>query len=180
MRSKPIESLLLALCLLVAAVSGSSAAQLQSISLSPAEVSTGEGTTFTLDIYVDCGANADAASVSLTFNVNYLQVQSITADETRFPNVLRRRFDNVAGTLQYDGGSLSCHSEGNCPSGVIRVASVTFAATRRTLPTTRVNVRGQVVWAGETLFNDTGAGTIVTVTSTSPLVYSVALPLVAR
>jgi len=172
--------MLLVLCLLVVPVSSSRAALLQGLSLSPAEVTTAEGTTFALDIMVDCGPNADAASVSLSFNVNYLQVQSITADESSFPNVLRKRFDNAAGTVQYDGGSLACHSEGNCPSGVIRVATVTFNASRRTLPTTAVTMRGQVVWAGETLFDGTGAGANVTVTSLSPLVYSVNLPLVAR
>ena len=180
MRRNPIESLLLVLCLLVVPVSSSRAALLQGPSLSPSEVTTDEGSTFTLDVLVDCGANADAASVTLTFNVNYLQVQSITSDETSFPNVLRKRFDNVAGTVQYDGGSLACHSEANCPSGLIRVASVTFEAKRRTLPTTNVVVRGQVVWAGETIYDGAGAGTTVTVTSLSPLVYSVSLPLVAR
>ena len=180
MRRHPIESLLLVLCLLALPVADSRAAQLQGVSLSPTEVTTPPGSTFDLDVLVDCGTNADAASVTLRFNTNYLQVQSIVADETSFPNVLRKRIDNTAGTVQYDGGSLACHSEDNCPSGLIRVATVTFVATRRTLPSSPVGIRGQVVWAGETLFDDLGAGTMVTVTSSSPLVYSVSLPLVAR
>lgn len=180
MRTRPIVWLLLVLCLLVVSTSSSRAALLQGVSLSPAEVTTAQGTTFALDVFVDCGANADAASVTLSFNVNYLQAQSITADETNFPNVLRKRVDNVTGSVQYDGGSLACHSEGNCPSGLIRVATVTFSAARRTLPSTPVTVRGQVVWAGETLFDGSGTGTSVTVTSDSPLVYPVFLPLVTR
>jgi hypothetical protein len=157
-----------------------SAATLQGVSLSPVVVSTPEETTFALDLMVDCGANADAASLTLGFNPIYLQVETVTADETVFPNVLRRRFDNAAGSVNYDAGSIMCHSEGNCPSGVIRVATVTFRAVRRTLPSTPVTVRGQVVWAGSTTFDGLGEGSTVTITSTSPVLYGLSLPLVSR
>jgi hypothetical protein len=137
-------------------------------------------TTFALELTVDCGANADAASLTLAFDPGYLQVQSITVDATHFPDVLRKRFDNVLGSVNYDAGSVLCHSEDNCPSGLIHLASVTFRAVHRTLPSTSVSLHGQVVWAGGTTFDGAGAGSTVTVTSTSPTLYTISLPLVTR
>jgi hypothetical protein len=153
---------------------------LAGVSLSPAEVTVQVPANFTLDVLVNCGTHADAAGVEVTFDPAYMQVVTVTQDEAAFPNVLRNRFDNASGIVYYDtGAALTCHADGNCPAGVIRVATITFQATGRTFPTKTVGIHGQVVWAGDLIFNGQGNGSTITITSTAPLSL-VYLPSVVR
>ena len=131
--------------------------------LSPPAQTVQVQTTFTLDVVADCGTSADTVGVELTFDPMYLQVVTVTADESRFPQVLRNRFDNSAGTIYYDAGSLLCHSENSCPSGAVRMATVTFRAVATTLNASSVGILGQVVWSGEPIFDGVGAASAITI-----------------
>ena len=151
--------------------------QLAGVSLSPSERTVQVLTDFTLDILVNCGTHADAAAVEVAFDPAYMQVVAVTQDESSFPTVLRNHFDNVAGIVYYDAGSLQCHSEDSCPAGVIRIATITFRAIARTFPTKDVGVSAQVLWAGDLTFDGQGSGSTITITSPVSPAY---LPLVVR
>lgn len=151
--------------------------ELAGVSLSPSERTVQVLTDFALDILVNCGTHADAAAVEVAFDPAYMQVIAVTQDESSFPTVLRNRFDNVAGIVYYDAGALQCHSEDSCPAGVIRIATITFRAIARTFPTKDVGVSGQVLWAGDLIFDGQGSGSTITITSSVSPVY---LPLVVR
>jgi len=133
--------------------------------------------SLTLELWVECGAHADSAAATVTFNPNYLQVDSVVADESAFSTVMRSQYDNVAGTVRYDAGSLTCHGEGDCPSGAIRMATLHFRALARTWPTTYVDIHGRVVWSGSAIFDAEGQGSTITITSSTYLRY---LPLAVK
>ena len=148
------------------------------LSLSPPEQTVQAETNFTLEVLADCGSNADGVGVVVTFDPVYLQVVAVAEDESKFPLVLRKRFDNSSGEVYYDAGApLECHNERTCPAGVARLATLTFRAVTGTVPSTSVSISGEVVWAGETVFGGEGNGSIVTITSTARRIY---LPLVVR
>jgi hypothetical protein len=135
------------------------------VSLSPAARATWEGGLLILDVMVDCGANADAAAVTVEFDPAVLQVISVAADKSRFPTVLRNRFDNVTGRVTYDAGAaLDCYSEGACPSGVVRLARIAFRTISPVRATVPVTLSGKITWRGEYTFNAPGAGSQLTVT----------------
>jgi len=159
------------------APTGQAAQALAGTSLFPAELTAQALTGFTLEIVVNCGIHADAASVEVSFDPAYLQVVAVTPDESEFPVVVRKSFDNVSGTILYDAGSLECHSDGTCPSGVIRVAMVRFRALGRTSPTSYVAIKGETDWVGDAIFEGEGDGSTITITSAPGVAY---LPLVAR
>ncbi|MBC7232387.1 MAG: hypothetical protein H5T68_03985 [Chloroflexi bacterium] len=139
---------------------------LQGLSLSPSARTTYRTWTFTLDIMVNCGTNADGVVTLVTFNPTYLQVVSVTPDTSQFPNVLRNTYNNSAGTVNYDAGApLLCHQQGNCPSGTVRIATITFRAKLETSPTTYVGISGQVTWSGAYIFSGTGSGSTITILS---------------
>jgi len=122
---------------------------------------------FTLDIMVDCGANADGAAITVTFDSAYLQVVSVIEDTSQFPNILANTYDNGIGTIRYDAGALlTCHQAGTCPSGIVRAATITFRATALTVPTTHVGISGQVTWSGAHIFDGAGGGSTITVLPT--------------
>ena len=132
--------------------------------LSPPAQTVQVETDFTLDIVADCGTNADGVEVGLTFDPAYLQVVAVIADQSRFSIVFTKLFDNSAGTVNYvAGSSLECHGENSCPSGVIRLATVTFRAVAVTSPASSVSIYGQVIWSGEPIFNGLGAGSTITI-----------------
>ena len=162
----------------LSAPAGPKAQALAGLSLSPAEQTVQALTDFTLDVVVNCGTHADGAGLVVTFDPLYMQVIAVTPDKSGFPNVMQGSFDNRAGTIVYDAGaSLMCHAEGTCPSGVIRVATVTFRATARTHPISYVGLLGQVFWAGELVFDGEGDGSTITITPSAGIAY---LPLVVR
>lgn len=150
---------------------------LAGVSLSPAQVTVPVLSTFTLDVLVDCGTQADAAGIEVTFNPAYMEVVSVAQDVSGFPDVLRSQFDNVSGVVKYDAGSLLCHGQGSCPAGVIRVATITFQTKAPTFPTRNVSVYGQVTWTGNLTFDGQGSGSTITITSPIGPVY---LPFVSR
>ncbi len=150
---------------------------LAGVSLSPSQATVQVLAQFTLDILVDCGTHADAAGAQLTFDPAYMQVVAVTADESVFPEVLRNRFDNVSGIVYYDAGSMQCHGENSCPTGVNRMATITFRAIDRTFPTKNVAIHGQVTWAGDLIFDAQGSGSTITITAPVSRAY---LPLVVR
>ena len=150
---------------------------LAGVSLSPARVTVPVLSTFALDVLVDCGTQADAAGIEVTFNPAYMEVVSVTQDVSAFSDVLRSQFDNVAGVVKYDAGSVLCHGQGSCPAGVIRVATITFHAKAPTFPTRNVSIYGQVTWTGNLTFDGQGTGSTITITSPISPVY---LPFVSR
>ena len=103
----------------------------------------------------------------MTFEPTYLQVVSVIEDTSRFPNILLNTYDNGTGTVRYDVGALlTCHQAGTCPSGIVRVATITFRATALTVPTTHVGISGQMTWSGAHIFDGTGDGSTITVLPT--------------
>jgi hypothetical protein len=132
--------------------------------VSPASHSTFVSTTFTLDLLADCGANADAVALTLSFDPRLLQVQSVTPDLSAFAQTLRRTIDNSGGRVYYDAGApLGCHAAGNCPSGGVRVAQVTLRTLAAAGSPTPVGLSGKLVWSGSYIFNGAGTGSAVTI-----------------
>lgn len=146
------------------------------MSLSPPTVTVPVTSTFVLDVLVNCGANADAASARVYFSPTLLSVISVTADLSSFPQVLLNRFDNTVGMVAYDGGSLYCHEQEDCPSGVIRVTTITFQPRQWTAPTTYVTLWGQIAWAGQLTFDGEAAGATVEIKPA----YVLYLPVLVR
>lgn len=135
------------------------------LSLSPTKRTTYPGGTFRLDITVDCGANADAAAVVVTFAPSHLQVTRVVSDATQFPSVLSLAYDNVSGRVRYEAGAaLTCHRNGDCPSGLAQMASITFRAVGGSVATTELGVRGLVAWQGLPIFEGEGSGSTVAIT----------------
>lgn len=130
---------------------------------SPPTESTVVSSTVTLDLMADCGANADAVSLVVSFDPRLLQAQIVTAG-TAFPNTLRNSVDNVAGKVYYDAGApLTCHDGGNCPSGVVQVAQVKYVAVGAAAAPTMSGLAGKIAWSGSYVFNGSGTGTAVTI-----------------
>jgi len=139
----------------------------QSVALSPTIWTAYVMDHLTLDIMVHCGANADGAGTTVTFDPAYLQVISITEDTSDFSNVLLSTYDNGTGTIRYDAGALlTCYQSGTCPSGMVRLATITFRATAETVGTTSVGIHGQVTWSGAYTFDGAGTGCAITVLPT--------------
>ena len=136
---------------------------------------------FSLDIRVNCGVNADGAAAIVTFDPRYVQVLSLTQDTTQFTNVLRSTFDNGTGTVRYDAGApLLCHQEETCPTGFIRIATITFRAAQATAPTTFIAISGQVTWSGAFVFDGPGSGSTITVLPLPTPVCTLRLPIIMR
>jgi len=149
-----------------------------SLSLSPASVTIPAQRSFSEDVIVDCGANAEGVGIVVTFDPSLLQVVSVDADESQFPLVLRNEYDNRLGIVWYDvGAPLGCHAEGNCPSGTARIATITFRAVAQAPQTAYIHLRGQVTWSGEYIFSGEGSGSTVTILPPPVMLY---LPLVTR
>ena len=182
--SRPICSLArarssAALCLLAAALasgawaargpawSGGSAQAVESasgLSLSPSSRVTYPGATFTVDILVDCGSNADAAATVVTFDPAHLQVEALTPDLSAFATTLLQGYDNVAGQVRYDAGSLTCHAASNCPSGSVRLATIRFRTIGECGFLVPLALKGQIAWEGLLTFDGVGAGSTVAIT----------------
>ena len=136
---------------------------------------------FPLDIRVDCGANADGAATTVMFDPRYVQVLSLTQDTTLFTNILRSTFDNGTGTVRYDAGApLLCHQERTCPTGFIRIATITFRAVQATDPTTYIGISGQVTWSGAYVFDGPGSGSTISVLPLPTPVCTLRLPMIMR
>lgn len=143
--------------------SGNHAAAAATVYASPSTHTTVVSSTFTLDLMADCGTNADAVSVVVSFDPRLLQAQTVTAG-TVFPNTLRNSIDNGAGKIYFDAGApLTCHDDGNCPSGVIRVAQVSFITVGAYAAPTTVAISGKLAWSGSYVFNGPGVGSAVTI-----------------
>lgn len=157
-------------------LSAQGAASVQaSMSLSPASLTAPVQSAFAVDIVVDCGANADGAAAVVTFDPACLQVVAVASDTSAFPKVLRNLYDNENGIVRYDAGAeLGCHTLGNCPSGVARLATVTFRAVTLTPQQTYIALRGQVTWSGEYTFDGEGSGSTVAIVEPPVMLY---LPL---
>jgi hypothetical protein len=135
------------------------------LSLSSTSLATYPSATFAVDIVADCGLHADAVSTAVTFNPAYLQVVALTPDVSRFPNPLRKRYDNGVGSVEYDAGAdLFCHEDGNCPSGTARVATITFRAVGASGSSVPLHLQGQMTWEGEYIFDGEGNGSTVAIT----------------
>jgi hypothetical protein len=150
---------------------------LAGVMLSPATATVEVLSDFTLDILVDCGTHAEVAEARVTFDPTYMQVVTVTTDASVFPTVAYNVFDNVSGSVIYDAGSLTCHSQGSCPAGVIRMATITFRAIARSFPSKYVGINGEVLWSGSVIFDGQGSGSTITITSPVSPVY---LPFVSR
>ena len=134
------------------------------VSLSPPLRITYPSATFAVGIVADCGTNADAVATFVAFDPAYLQVMSLIPDTSRFPTTLVNRYNNGVGSLQYDAGSLTCHAGGNCPSGTVRLATITFRAIGESGSSGPVNLQGEITWQGLTTFNGAGSGSVVAIT----------------
>lgn len=155
---------------------GQAAVAQASMSLSPASLSVPAQTVFTVDIMVNCDPGADGAAAKLTFDPACLQVVSITPDTSAFLRVLRNTYDNETGTVLYDAvPSLDCHVRGNCPVGLVRLATVSFRAVALTPQVTYIRLDGQVTWGEEFIFDGEGSGSTVDILAQ---LYNVYLPLV--
>ncbi|MBC7260787.1 MAG: hypothetical protein H5T63_02125, partial [Chloroflexi bacterium] len=120
--------------------------------------------------------NADGVGTAITFDPALLRVVSVVSDISAFPKVLRNICDNEAGTVLYDAGApLECHMQGNCPSGVQRIAAITFYPVAPSSQATYIRLYGQVTWNGEYTFDGEGSGTTVTILPPSFVHY---LPLI--
>ena len=156
-------ALVATLLLMQLSVENGSASAAATVYTSPPTSSTVVGTTWTVDLMADCGTDADAVSLVVSFDPRLLQAQTATAD-TSFPNTLRKTIDNVAGRVYYDAGApLTCHDDGNCPSGVVRVAQLSFVTVGAAGAPTTVGLSGKIVWGGSYVFNGPGVGSAVTI-----------------
>lgn len=134
------------------------------VSLSPGSRTVYKNATFTLDVYVDCGTNADVVAVKVTYSPANLEIVSVAPDMSVFPNMLRNTYDNATGEFKYDAGApLTCHGEGNCPSGSAHLARITFRAKEVTEPTTVIGIRGQIAWGGAYIFDGPGSSSTITI-----------------
>lgn len=141
------------------------AASSPGLSLSPASGVKEPGATLAVDVFADCGSNADAAAITITFDPAQLQVGAITPDTAQFPNtLLPASYDNVAGLVRYEAGSLACHSAGPCPSGSVHLATIQFSVVGQCGTQAPLAVAGQLTWAGAYVFNGTGSGSTVAIT----------------
>ncbi len=140
------------------------AASSPGLSLSPSSRATYPTATFTVDIVADCGSNADAAATVVTFDPAHLQVEAITPDASGFATTLFQGYDNVAGLVQYDAGSLTCHSLSSCPSGSVRLATIRFRAVGECGFSVPLALHGQLTWEGSYVFNGVGNGSTVAIT----------------
>lgn len=156
-------ALLAALTVMHLSAADGSAAAAATVYSSPSSHTTVVSSTFTLDLMADCGTNADAVSLVVSFDPRLLQAQTATADAS-FPNVLRRSIDNALGRVYYDAGApLTCHDDGNCPSGVVRVAQLSFVTVGAAAAPTTVGLAGKIAWSGSYVFNGSGVGSTVTI-----------------
>ena len=145
------------------------AAQVIDVRLSPPWPIAYQGATVTLHVLANCGSNADGVAVELSFDPAYLEVVCITPDATGFPVILRRTYDNLHGKANYDAGApLTCHQEGNCPAGQVRIATVCLRAKQVTSPSTAVDITGQITWSKAYIFNGPGLGSTVSVLGPLP------------
>jgi hypothetical protein len=135
--------------------------------LSPSFRFASPSATFTVDIVADCGANADAAAVKVAFDPAYLQFVSLAPDLSKFSNKLLQSYDNSAGRVEYDAGAaLTCHESLNCPSGSVRLATITFRTVAQCGLSVPLSVEGKMTWAGgyDYIFNGVGSGSTVGIT----------------
>ncbi len=146
------------------AVRAQAAASSPGLSLSPSSRVVSPGATFAVDVMADCGTHADAAAMAISFNPVYLQVTSITPDTSRFLNMLLpASYDNSAGLVRYETGSVECHSTGSCPSGSVHLATIQFSTVGPCSSSVPVAVGGQLTWAGSYVFDGTGAGSTISI-----------------
>ena len=156
-------AVLLAALALMHPTAGNRAAAAATVYTSPTTYSTVVSTTFTLDLMADCGSHADAVSLVVSFDPRLLQAQSVTADSA-FPQTLRKTIDNGLGKVYYDAGApLTCHDDGNCPSGVVRVARLNLVTVGAAAGPTAVTIAGKIVWSGGYVFNGSGTGSAITI-----------------
>ncbi|HQJ52107.1 MAG TPA: dockerin type I domain-containing protein [Anaerolineae bacterium] len=156
-------AVLLAALPLMHPTAGNRAAAAATVYTSPKTYSTVVSTTFTLDLMADCGLHADAVSLVVSFDPRLLQAQSVTADSA-FPQTLRKTIDNGLGKVYYDAGApLTCHDDGNCPSGVVRVARLNLVTVGAAAGPTAVTIAGKIVWSGGYVFNGSGTGSAITI-----------------
>jgi hypothetical protein len=144
--------------------SGPAAASSPGLSLSPSSWGTYPGATFDIGIFADCGSSADAAAAAVAFDPAHLQVESVTPDNSVFANTLFQHYDNVAGLVQYDTGSLTCHVGSSCPTGSVRLATIRFRALGQCGFSVPVGLQGKLTWSGEYTFDGVGSGGVVVIT----------------
>jgi hypothetical protein len=137
------------------------AASSPGLSLLPSSWPTYPGATFQVDIVADCGSNADAAATVVAFDPAHLQVEALTPDASVFATTLLQAYDNVAGQVQYDAGSLTCHSASSCPSGSVRLGTIRFRAVGECGFSVPLSIQGQITWEGAFIFNGVGSGNTV-------------------
>lgn len=145
--------------------SGARAASAPGLSLSSPAGVVQPGATFSVDIIADCGSRADAVAFAVTFNPAQVQVASVTPDTSQFPNaLLAASYDNVAGWVRYEAGSLACHSAGSCPTGPVHLATIQFTTAGLCGVATPLAVAGQLTWEGAYTFDGSGAGSTIAIT----------------
>ena len=86
------------------------------IYVSPSSKTAQPNEVFVADVYLNAGSNEiNGASVAMTFDPDYLRVQSITHDPAGLPNPLpvANPYDNNAGTISFEAGSLDSPKTGN-------------------------------------------------------------------
>ena len=155
-------SALVGLLPLLTPLGGASAAA-PTLYVSPASPSTLVNSELTVDLMADCGTNADGVSLVVSFDPRLLQVQEVIADVSAFRNTLLKTTDNTLGRVYYDAGALTCHQDGDCPSGLVRVAQVTFQAVAAAGTPTALGLTGKLTWGGSYVFSGTGTGSAVTI-----------------
>jgi hypothetical protein len=141
------------------------AASSPGLSLAPSSGVANPGATFAVDIIADCGSHADAAAITVSFDPVRLQVVTITPDTSQFPNaLLPASYDNVAGLVRYEAGSLTCHGAGSCPSGSVHLGTIQFSTIGQCGFSVPLALTGQLTWAGGYVFNGTGSGSTIAIT----------------
>jgi hypothetical protein len=119
-------SLVMCLALTLGMMSGVSAVAAVGMEIVPTPKTATVTQDFTVDIKVtnSGGAEVNSAGAHLNFSTTYFEVVSITAG-TALGNVLTNKYDNTAGTIDYDAG-VTMGSPGVTTDFVL--ATVTFHA----------------------------------------------------
>ncbi|MEL6634159.1 MAG: serine hydrolase, partial [Bacteroidota bacterium] len=127
--------------------------------IDPDTTDIGLNQTFTVDVFVETGIQTiDGFFLDLTFDTNFLQVNSVTEQATaEFPTTLiPPTINNALGTIRYSRGTFA-----NFPQGTIKIATLEITAIAPTSGTD-INFVGltDVTFGGFSVLTNNRAGNV--------------------